>query len=311
MPEVQTLLTAAEAYLFCRGVARREAKNFYWAFRVLPRPKSDAMCAVYAFMRRADDISDDELKPVRERRAEMAAWIAAWRRSRQAGDSPASADPVFVALGDAQLRYGIADELLEALVRGTAMDLEPRRVGADGLQTYASFADLYAYCYLVASVVGLVCIRIFGYEDARAEKLAEETGIAFQLTNVLRDVKEDVERGRVYLPLDMMAEFGVTTGRVRELAAGAPMTVADRALLAMLGGRAEAYYRSADQLLPLLHPDSRAAMWVLATIYRRLLGRIRAGGGDVFRTRIRVSAREKLWILSRGAGLALWYRVRS
>ncbi len=263
------------------------------------------MCAVYAFMRRADDISDDESKPIDERRAEMGAWIERWRASRV---TP-SDDPVFVALGETQRRFGISDDLLEALVRGTTMDLEPRSAGEDGLQTYATFADLYEYCYLVASVVGLVCIRIFGYRDTRAEKLAEETGIAFQLTNVLRDVKEDAERGRVYLPLDLLADFGVTTERVRELAAGAPMTVADRGLLATLGGKAEAYYRSADELIPLLDRDSRAAMWVLATIYRRLLRHIEARGGDVFQRRVRVSSREKVWILAQGAAMAFWNRI--
>lgn len=298
-------MTSAEAYRYCREVARREAKNFYWAFRVLPKAKSDAMCAVYAFMRRADDISDDEAKPLDERRAEMGAWIESWQASRVV----TSEDPVFVALGETQRRFGISDDLLEALVRGTTMDLEPRSAGEDGLQTYATFADLYEYCYLVASVVGLVCIRIFGYRGTRAEKLAEETGIAFQLTNVLRDVKEDTERGRVYLPLDLMAEFGVTTARLRELAAGAPMEVADRGVLATLGGQAEAYYRSADELIPLLDRDSRAAMWVLATIYRRLLRRIEARGGDVFASRVRVPGREKVWILARGAAMALWNRV--
>ena len=117
-------------------------------------------------------------------------------------------DAVFVAVRDTQRRFGISDELLGQLVQGTAMDLNVEPGGA--VQTYATFEELYRYCYLVASVVGLVCIKIFGYSDVRAEKLAEETGIAFQLTNILRDVKEDVERGRVYLPLDLLSEFGVS-----------------------------------------------------------------------------------------------------
>ena len=299
-------MTTAEAYAFCRGVARREARNFYWAFRVLPRTKSDAMCAVYAFMRQADDLADDETRTLEERRKRMAAWVHGWRRSKVGGEA---ADPVFVALADTQQKFGISDKLLEELVRGTTMDLEPQHTGLDGLQTYASFKELYDYCYLVASVVGLVCIRIFGYKDARAEQLAEETGVAFQLTNVLRDVKEDVERGRVYLPLSMMSEFGVTTTRVRELAAGAEMSVGDRGLLATLGGQAETYYRSVGELLPLLDRDSRAAMWVLATIYHRLLVRIRQRGGDVFHERVRVSTVEKLWIFAQGAGMAVWNRV--
>ena len=292
----------ATAYKFCREVARREAKNFYWAFRVLPRHKSDAMCAVYAFMRRADDISDDETKPVEQRRAEMAAWVEDWRASRGAGTD----DPVFVALGDTQRRFNIPDELLEELVAGTAMDLEPR---ADAVQTYATFDDLYRYCYLVASVVGLVCIRIFGYTDARAEKLAEETGVAFQLTNILRDVKEDVERGRVYLPLDLLDEFGETVAEVRELAAGRAMTERERGMLATLAIRAEKYYVAAGKLVPLLDPDSRAAMWVLVAIYHRLLERIAARKMDVFGERVSVPTATKLAIFARGAAMAAWYRV--
>ena len=301
-------MTTAEAYAFCRGVARREAKNFYWAFRVLPRHKSDAMCAVYAFMRQADDLADDETKTIEERRRLMKQWVGTWRSAAAGGKA---SDPVFLALADTQKRFGIPDELLGELVRGTTMDLEPREIGAGGLQTFRSFEDLYAYCYLVASVVGLVCIRIFGYEDRRAEQLAEETGVAFQLTNVLRDVKEDVERGRVYLPIDMMNEFGVTPGRVRELALGASMSVGDRGLLATLGGQAEAFYRSGMDLIPLLDRDSRAAMWVLTKIYHRLLERIRMRGGDVFHTRVRVPVREKVWILTQGAAIALWNRVRA
>ena len=210
----------AAAYAFCRAIARREAKNFYWAFRVLPRHKSDAMCAVYAFMRRADDIADDESKPVEARRAEMKSWLEAWRTARSSAanghSSSTDEDLVFLALSDTQRRFNVPDSLLEELVAGTTMDLEPRTSNLEPVQTYATFDDLYRYCYLVASVVGLVCIRIFGYSDPRAENLAEETGVAFQLTNILRDVKEDVERGRVYLPLDLLDEFGETAGRAAQ-----------------------------------------------------------------------------------------------
>jgi len=311
-------LTTVEAYAFCRGVARREAKNFYWAFRVLPRHKSDAMCAVYAFMRKADDLADDESRSIDERRLLIAEWLNGWRRAGFADEAtdpvaadPVATDPVFVALAETQRRFEIPHELFEDLVRGTTMDIEPRRSPVDGFQAFATFAELYEYCYLVASVVGLVCIRIFGYRDPRAEKLAEETGVAFQLTNVLRDVKEDAERDRLYLPLDWLAKFGVTTAHIRELAAGAPMRLEDRAMLASLRHEAQAFYRSADALIPLLDRDSRAAMWVLARIYRRLLERIGRRGDDVFRARVSVPAREKLWILARGASVALWNRVRA
>lgn len=295
-------MNAAKAYSVCRTIAKREAKNFYYAFRVLPQHKSDAMCAVYAFMRKADDISDDESMPVEQRREEMRKWVESWREARR---SEATDDPVFFALNDTQRRFAIPDELLEELVQGTTMDLQPRVGGADEVQTCADFAELYRYCYLVASVVGLVCIRIFGYTDERAEKLAEETGIAFQLTNILRDVKEDVERGRVYLPLDMMAAHGVSVQRVKELAGGAEMTDNDRAVLDELAGKAEGYYSSANELMPLIDADSRAALWVLAMIYYDLLLRIRAKKCDVFSARVRVPTSGKLVLLVRGALMAM------
>jgi 15-cis-phytoene synthase len=301
----------AEAYRYCRDVARREAQNFYWAFRVLPSHKSDAMCAVYAFMRRADDISDDESKPIEARRAEMASWLQAWRVARSSGSvgslhNAGADDPVFLALADTQRRFNIPDTLLEELVAGTTMDLEP---GSAAVQTYATFEDLYRYCYLVASVVGLACIRIFGYTDLRAELLAEETGVAFQLTNILRDVKEDVERNRVYLPIDLLDEFGESINELRELAAGRAMTERERGMLATLAIRAEKYYLAANQLIPLLDRDSRAAMWVLVTIYHRLLARIADHKMEVFRQRVSLSTGEKLAVFARGAVMAAWNRV--
>jgi phytoene synthase len=186
------------------------------------------------------------------------------------------------------------------------MDLEPRSAA---VQTYATFEDLYRYCYLVASVVGLVCIRIFGYTDARAEQLAEETGVAFQLTNILRDVKEDIERGRVYLPIDLLDEFGENVDELCELAAGRTMTERERGMLATLAIRAEKYYLAANKLIPLLDRDSRAAMWVLVTIYHRLLGRIAGHRMEVFRERIGLSTTEKLRVLARGVVMAAWNRM--
>ena len=315
-PDLQT----AAAYRFCRDVARHEAQNFYWAFRVLPRRKSDAMCAVYAFMRRADDISDDESKPIEARRAEMTAWLESWRASRASTTSPSlNPDPVFLALADTQRRFNIPHNLLEELVAGTAMDLEPTLKpqtsnlepgpNLEPFQTYATFEDLYRYCYLVASVVGLVCIRIFGYSDPRAEKFAEETGVAFQLTNILRDVKEDIERNRVYLPIDLLDEFGETIPELHELAAARTMTERERAMLATLAIRAEKYYLAANKLIPLLDRDSRAAMWVLVTIYHGLLARIADRKMEVFRERVALSTAEKLTVLARGAALAAWNRL--
>jgi phytoene synthase len=301
-------VTTAEAYTVCRAIAQREAKNFYYAFRVLPEHKRNAMCAVYAFMRRADDISDDESMPIEQRRIVMANWVESWRAARVSG---ASEDPVFLALNDTQKQFAIPDALLEELVKGTTMDLEPQSTPANELQTFATFDDLYRYCYLVASVVGLVCIRIFGYSDPRAEKLAEETGIAFQLTNILRDVKEDAERGRIYVPLDLLGEFGVTIDRVKALASGATLQPGERAMLSTLGSRAEKYYSSADRLLPMIDADSRAALWVLVTIYHRLLHKIGKVDGDVFSERISVPTAEKLLILAQGAVMGLRNRGAS
>lgn len=301
-------MTTGEAYAICRTIAQKEAKNFYYAFRVLPEHKRNAMCAVYAFMRRADDISDDETLPIVERREVMAKWLAAWREARCTG---VSEDAVFLALSDSQKRFAIPDALLEDLVRGTTMDLEPRADSSGEVQTFATFQDLYRYCYLVASVVGLVCIKIFGYTDPRAEKLAEETGVAFQLTNILRDVKEDAERGRIYLPLDLLQEFRVSIDRVKSLAGGSAMQPNERAMLQSLGAQAERYYQSAGRLLPLIDADSRAALWVLVTIYHGLLLRISKAHSDVFSRRIRVSTPAKLTILAQGAVMTLRNRVAS
>lgn len=302
-------MTIPEAYTVCREVAKREAKNFYYAFRVLPQHKSDAMCAIYAFMRRADDIADDESMPIDQRRQVMAKWAEDWRAAR---NGAASEDAIFLALNDAQKRFNIPDQLLEELVQGTTMDLHPKDTAdSGGVQTFATFDDLYRYCYLVASVVGLVCIRVFGYSDPRAEKWAEETGIAFQLTNILRDVKEDVERGRLYLPLEMLGQFHVSGERIHALSAGAPMEARERSLLGEIGNRAERYYQSADKLLPLIDADSRAALWVLVTIYHGLLRKIERNGFEVFQERISVSTPKKLGILAFGAVRSLGSRVIS
>lgn len=301
-------MTIVEAYAACRVIAQREAKNFYYSFRVLPEHKRNAMCAVYAFMRRADDISDEESMPMAERRVVMAQWVEAWRTARRTG---VSADPVFLALNDTQKRFAIPDALLEELVQGTTMDLEPGVEPANQLQTYPTFDDLYRYCYLVASVVGLVCIKIFGYTDPRAEKLAEETGIAFQLTNILRDVKEDAERNRIYLPLDLLQQHEVTIDRIHALTQGASIQTKERAMLQSLVQRAEQYYTSADRLLPLIDADSRAALWVLVTIYHRLLAKIAVAKYDVFTERVSVPSSIKLTILAQGALKTLTNRMWS
>jgi phytoene synthase len=283
------------AYAECRAIARREAKNFYYAFVALPERRRNAICAIYAFMRHADDLADDESLPREERRRRLDNWLADWRGVCHGGDS---SNLVFLAVRDATERFGIPLDLLEELVAGVTMDLD--QAASDAPDTYATFAELYRYCYLVASVVGLVCIRIFGYQDQRAEKLAEQTGIAFQLTNILRDVAEDAERNRVYLPLEDLAAHSVSLDSLLHRTPGAPPTAAERALLAALAQRAEEFYQSAQLLLPLIDCESRPALWVLVSIYHGLLKRIEKADYDVFSSRASVPMAQKLGILGVG-----------
>ena len=285
------------AYAACRAIAKREAKNFYYAFVALPAPRRNAICAIYAFMRQADDLADDEALSHEERRRRLDAWLDDWRGVCHGGDS---SDLVFVAVQDAVTRYSIPLNLLDELVAGVTMDLD--QGASDAPDTYATFDGLYRYCYLVASVVGLVCIRIFGYTDSCAEKLAEETGIAFQLTNILRDVAEDAERNRVYLPLEDLAAHGITLDSLLHRTPGTSPTAAERALLKDIAQRADGFYRSAQALLPLIDRESRPALWVLVSIYHGLLKRIERADYDVFTARASVPMRQKLGIL--GLGMA-------
>jgi phytoene synthase len=282
------------AYAACRAIARREAKNFYYAFVALPKPRRNAICAIYAFMRQADDLADDESLSREERRL-LDAWLADWRSVCHGGDS---SDLVFIAVRDATERFEIPLNLLDELISGVTMDVE--HVESDAPDTYATFDDLYRYCYLVASVVGLVCIRIFGYKDVTAEKLAEETGIAFQLTNILRDVAEDAARNRVYLPLDDLAAHGVALNSLLQRTAGTPPNANERTLIADIAGRAERFYASAQLLLPLIDRESRPALWVLVSIYHALLRRIERADYDVFSRRASVPMAEKIAILAVG-----------
>ncbi|MDR3792880.1 MAG: phytoene/squalene synthase family protein [Terracidiphilus sp.] len=297
-------ITLETAYAECRAIAKREAKNFYYAFVALPEARRNAICAIYAFMRKADDLADDESFPMDERRRNLDLWLASWRDAREGA---LTRDPVFIAVRDAVERFQIPLSLLDELVDGVTMDLNPAE--NQGADTYATFDELYRYCYLVASVVGLVCIRIFGYSDPRAEKLAEETGIAFQLTNILRDVAEDAERNRVYLPLEDLQTFGVSPDALLHREAAASPTDAERALLAEIAQRAEKYYRSADALLPLIDRESRPAMKVLVTIYHELLQRIERANYDVFTERQSVPTARKLTILASGLTRMFWMRI--
>jgi phytoene synthase len=314
-------ISVEQAYVACEAIARREAKNFYYSFLALPRHKRSAMCAVYAFMRHADDLADDETLSLDERRRKTQTWLDDWHRA--AAGAPTD-DPVFIAVRDVQMRFAISRELLDQLVHGTMMDLFPHAeqiVGEsasrpeialnppdeNAFTTYRTFEDLYRYCYYVASVVGLVCIRIFGYSDPRAEKLAEQTGIAFQLTNILRDVREDADHGRIYLPLDDLHRYSVTIDQLAAMHGDQPVTPNLHSLLEMEANRAREYYAAADALLPFISKDSRPALWVLVAVYRRLLDRITERNYQVFSAKIKVSTLEKITILMRG----LWMVART
>jgi phytoene synthase len=292
------------AYSVCRGITRTAAKNFYYAFLVLPRRKREALCAVYAFMRRCDDITDDPGLSFPERRQKLDTWLDGLHRAQQGTPTD---DPILLALTDAQRRYSITAGLLDELAHGTAMDVETSAHGEEipnplapttpGLTVqYKTFEALRGYCYRVASVVGLVCIHVFGYRDPEAEPLAERCGLAFQLTNIIRDVKEDAAMGRVYLPEEDLAKFGLSAA---ELLAQ-PDPARFRPLLNLEADRAREFYKSGEELIPYIAEDSQPGLWVLITIYRRLLEKIAERQYDVFSAKVSLTVWEKLRILGRG-----------
>jgi 15-cis-phytoene synthase len=289
----------AVAYSVCRSIARSAAKNFYYAFLVLPMPKRQALCAVYAYMRRCDDITDDAGLTLPERRQKLAEWL---NSVHKALDGHPTDDPVLLALTDAQRRYKIPALLLDQLAEGTAMDVQEAPAESSESHTpaplvqYQTFEQLRGYCYRVASVVGLVCIRVFGYRDAAAEPLAEKLGLAFQLTNIIRDVKEDAALGRIYLPQEDLDQFDLSASELRSTGDSPRL----RLLLAAEAERARDYYRAGDELLPLVDEDSQPALWALLTIYRRLLEKIAGRQYNVFGEKVRLSTREKIVILGKG-----------
>jgi phytoene synthase len=274
-------MNVEESYAWCEGVARSQAKNFYYSFLLLSKPQRRAMCAVYAFMRYCDDLSDDEGIPDR------AATIARWRADLAAALSGSAGEhPVWPAFIDAVTRYKIPHQYFYDMIDGVSSDLEPRRI--------QTFEELYDYCYHVASVVGLTVIHIFGFESQEALLLAEKCGIAFQLTNILRDVREDAEKNRIYLPAEDLARFAV-----------APPTFEPRErfieLMRFESQRARDYYRESAPLVGLIDARSRASLRALIGIYSRLLDRIVASDYDVLARRVRVPTWEKLWVLMRSA----------
>jgi phytoene synthase len=295
------------AYSVCRGITRTNAKNFYYAFLVLPKRKRQALCAVYAFMRRCDDIADDASLSLGERRFKLDTWLDALHRVQQGQPSD---DPILLALTDAQRRYTIPAGLLDELAMGAAMDVVDPEIGSQTAEAsvlaraavpgltvqYQTFDDLKVYCYRVASVVGLVCIHIFGYRDPAAEPLAEQCGLAFQLTNIIRDVQEDAGMGRVYLPEEDLAKFGVSAAELLST----PDAARFRPLLALEADRAREFYQAGEQLSAYISEDSQPALWVLVNIYRKLLEKIAAREYDVFSGKVSLTVSEKLRVLGKG-----------
>jgi 15-cis-phytoene synthase len=288
----------SHAYAVCRGISRRAAKNFYYGFMVLPSEKRNALSAVYAFMRHADDISDEPGGDLQQKRQKMGEWLDS-AKAVFAGKS--TDDPVLMALGDAQQKFKIPPELFEKLVYGTSLDLEIPSVPDQPALVCRTFEDLKHYCYYVASVVGLVCIRIFGYEDSKAEFLAEDCGLAFQLTNIIRDIKEDASMGRIYVPEEDLARSNLSGADFAPALLANPAQAQQlRPVLEFEAERARKYYESAKWLMELIEEDSRAALWVLVEIYSQLLQKITSRNYDVLTERVRLTTWEKLKILSRG-----------
>ena len=270
-----------ESYRYCRTIARSRARNFYYSFVLLSPEQKNAMCAIYAFMRYCDDLSDEPgaaAAPIERWRADLTEALAG------KPDPRSSLWPGFL---DAVERYRIPHEYFYQMIEGVLSDLQPR--------TIRTFDELYNYCYQVASVVGLTIIHIFGFESKDALPLAEKCGIAFQLTNILRDVREDTERGRVYIPGEDMERFGVT----REDLLTGRRTSAFGRMMEFEGDRARKYYDESRPLIAMVHAGSRSSLWALITIYSQLLERIRKSNYDVFEKRIRLSALEKSFIVLR------------
>jgi len=266
------------SYAESRRIVRAAASNFYYAFFLLPRPKRDAMCALYAFMRLVDDVSDSP--------GDVAAKQQALARERAALDAAlggdAGAHAILPAFVDALARYKIPSRYIHDLISGAEMDLS--------VASYATFERLREYCYRVAGTVGLTCVHVFGFRDPRALDLAEKLGIAFQLTNILRDVARDFDMGRVYLPVEDWQRFGCRPDDATRGAPAPPLVE----MLHFEAARARQFYEEGAPLIAQVSPDSRAALWALVRIYSGLLRRIEARGFDVFSSRVRLSAAENI-----------------
>jgi 15-cis-phytoene synthase len=270
-------MTTAKAYAEVERLTRRRARNFAYGIMVLPREKRRAIAAIYAFARRVDDIADGDL-PSEQKRAQLEALDAGVE------DRPGD-DAMSVALADARERFAIPASALHALVAGGLQDLEQTR--------YAHFEELREYCTKVAGAVGVACVAVYGSEDVRR---AETLGIALQVINIIRDVREDWELGRVYLPQDELASFDVTED---DIAAGSS-TPAWRALMTFQAERARSYLRDGLGLVSTLDRRSALCVSTFAGLYRATLERIEASGFDVFSGPPHLSALTKLRIVGEG-----------
>lgn len=282
-PDLQT------AYADCRRVARRCAGNFFWSFLILPRPQRQAMYALYTFLRFTDDLGDSD-RPFDDRNRDLNAWRArldAVLDLPQFDSSPSRDELWWLALADTVARYQIPREYLHAVIDGVVSDL--------GAVSMDWFTDLYHYCYQVASAVGLACIRIWQVTDRAADLPAEWMGIAFQLTNILRDLVEDQRRGRIYLPREDLRRFGVDDSA---LLSGRSSAGFER-LLQFEIARAHDYYERGEALLAYLPPPGRAVMQALAATYRALLRQIERAPAEVLRRRVSLGTPRKLWFVLR------------
>jgi 15-cis-phytoene synthase len=283
----------ASSYRAARRTARSRARNFYFGIRLLPRERRDALCAIYAFMRQADDIADDA-GDLQQRREGLANWRAVLDRTF---DEDFSGSPICASFYDAVTRYRIPAEYFHELISGAEMDLSISR--------YRTFDELRQYCYRVASVVGLCSLQVFGFTDPAAKELAERCGIAFQLTNILRDIREDACNGRVYLPEDELSQFGID-------ASSFPARKVDAGFINLIhfeAARARRYYEQSWPLIGLVEPESRPALWTMVAIYRRLLEKIDDDPARLLQRRVSLPVREKLSFAVRAIGMKTKLRL--
>jgi 15-cis-phytoene synthase len=276
--------TLSEAYALCESITRDQARNFYYGIRLLRPDKRAVLCAVYALARRIDDIGDGDLPAERK--------LAALAQVRASLADPADpSDPVLVAVADAAGRYPIPLGAFEELVDGVEMDVTGR--------TYATFDELVTYCRAVAGSIGRLCLGVFGSRpDPHSSGYADALGIALQQTNILRDIREDLGNGRVYLPREELDRFGV------ELALDEHGALIDKdgglaALVSFSAQRAQRWYADGLRLVPLLDRRSAACCAAMAGIYRRLLGRIAAEPASVYDRRLSLSGWQKAGVAAR------------